>query len=91
MTLESPDRGLMFLRIRDEVRMTMAAYETLCERGIAYGSKNAVLFKNEEEGTQEQVCTAYCRIFCDLRIWKLEINLVWSLNLRGLSDFRYTT
>ncbi|XP_055351140.1 axonemal dynein light intermediate polypeptide 1-like [Paramacrobiotus metropolitanus] len=55
ITLESPERGLMFLRIRDEIRMTMAAYETLFERGVAYGVRNALMFEEGKGDTEEQV------------------------------------
>ena len=29
VTIESPERGLLLCRVRDEVRMTIAAYQTL--------------------------------------------------------------
>ena len=45
----------MFLRIRDEIRMTMAAYETLFERGVAYGTRNALTFEQVKEGSAEKV------------------------------------
>lgn len=55
ITLDSGDRGLMFLRVRDEIRMTMAAYETLFERGVAYGVRNALLFEEGKGDNEEQV------------------------------------
>ena len=32
VTIECPERGLLLLRVRDEIRMTIAAYQTLYER-----------------------------------------------------------
>ncbi len=32
VTLNCPERGLLLLRVRDEARMTIAAYQTLYER-----------------------------------------------------------
>ncbi len=29
VTIESPERGLLLLRVRDEIRMTLDAYKTL--------------------------------------------------------------
>ena len=30
MTINCAERGLLLLRVRDEIRMTIAAYQTLC-------------------------------------------------------------
>lgn len=32
VTIECPERGLLLLRVRDELRMTIASYQTLYER-----------------------------------------------------------
>lgn len=32
VTIECPERGLLLLRVRDEIRMTIASYQTLYER-----------------------------------------------------------
>lgn len=70
ITLDSPDRGLMFLRIRDEIRMTMAAYETLFERGVAYGTRNALTFEQQKEGTSEKVLwRTSARFFALLKVY----------------------
>ena len=36
VTINCAERGLLLLRVRDEIRMTMAAYETLYESAIAF-------------------------------------------------------
>merc|ERR1712100_208932 len=37
VTLNCPERGLLLLRVRDEVRMTIDAYKTLYESGVTFG------------------------------------------------------
>lgn len=32
VTLSEPERGLLLLRVRDEIKMTIAAYQTLYQR-----------------------------------------------------------
>ncbi|XP_055336324.1 33 kDa inner dynein arm light chain, axonemal-like [Paramacrobiotus metropolitanus] len=52
-TLECAERGLMLLRVRDEIRMSIAAYQTLFESSMAYGMRKVLL---SEQGKNE--CTA---------------------------------
>ncbi|OQV25124.1 33 kDa inner dynein arm light chain, axonemal [Hypsibius exemplaris] len=49
-TLECAERGLMLLRVRDEIRMTVATYETLFESSMAYGMRKVLL---SEQGKNE--------------------------------------
>ncbi|RQM21780.1 hypothetical protein B5M09_009920 [Aphanomyces astaci] len=37
VTINSPERGLLLLRIRDEIRMTTDAYKTLYDSSITFG------------------------------------------------------
>lgn len=50
VTLESPERGLLLLRVRDEVRMTIAAYQTLYQSSITFGMRKTL---QAEQGNQE--------------------------------------
>mmetsp|Transcript_35623 Transcript_35623/g.33780 ORF Transcript_35623/g.33780 Transcript_35623/m.33780 type:complete len:236 (+) Transcript_35623:189-896(+) len=43
ITINCAERGLLLLRVRDEARMTIAAYETLYESSIAYGIRKALM------------------------------------------------
>lgn len=43
ITLTSPERGLLLLRIRDEARMTLVAFQGLFESSIAYGTRKSIL------------------------------------------------
>lgn len=42
-TLNCVERGLLFVRVRDELRMTLAAYETLYESGVAFGIRKSLM------------------------------------------------
>lgn len=48
MTINCAERGLLLLRIRDELKMTLAAYQTLYQSSIAFGMRKAL-----------QVCTVF--------------------------------
>jgi len=54
VTIESPERGMLLLRVRDEARMTVAAYQTLYESSIAFGTrKTAQIEKGNAEYEQK--------------------------------------
>ena len=50
-TINCVERGLLLLRVRDELRMTLHAYQTLYESSIAFGIRKAL--------QAEQVCTYF--------------------------------
>lgn len=42
VTINCAEQGLLLLRVRDEIRMTMAAYQTLYQSSIAFGMRKAL-------------------------------------------------
>merc|ERR1719364_466704 len=42
VTISCAERGLLLLRVRDEIRMSIAAYQTLYESSIAFGMRKAL-------------------------------------------------
>merc|ERR1711967_49175 len=42
VTINCAERGLLLLRVRDEIRLTIAAYQTLYESSVAYGMRKAL-------------------------------------------------
>lgn len=42
VTVNCSERGLLLLRVRDEIRMTMTAYRTLYESSVAFGMRKAL-------------------------------------------------
>merc|ERR1711993_47288 len=50
VTINCAERGLLLLRVRDEIRMTIAAYQTLYESSVAFGMRKAL---QAEQGKSE--------------------------------------
>ncbi len=50
VTINCAERGVLLLRIRDELRMTSQAYQTLYESAIAYGMRKSL---QAEQGRRE--------------------------------------
>ncbi|KAE9553465.1 hypothetical protein FO519_003337 [Halicephalobus sp. NKZ332] len=48
VTINCAERGLLLLRIRDEIRMTFLAYQNVLESSIAYGIRKAVSTDNQQ-------------------------------------------
>jgi len=61
-TIICAERGLLLLRVRDEIRMTICAYQTLYESSIAFGMRKA-LMAEQRRNTQNKrfkALTAAC-------------------------------
>lgn len=52
VTIECAERGLLLLRVRDEINMTLAAYQTLYESSVAFGMRKAL---QAEHGKHEML------------------------------------
>jgi dynein light intermediate chain, axonemal len=52
VTINCAERGLLLLRMRDEMRMTISAYQTLYESAVAFGMRKAL---QAEQGRAEMV------------------------------------
>uniref|UniRef100_A0A8B9IFJ5 Axonemal dynein light intermediate polypeptide 1 n=1 Tax=Anser cygnoides TaxID=8845 RepID=A0A8B9IFJ5_ANSCY len=50
ITINCAERGLLLLRVRDEIQMTIAAYQTLYESSTAFGMRKAL---QAEQGKQD--------------------------------------
>lgn len=48
ITINCAERGLLLLRVRDEAKMTVSAYETLYESSIAYGVRKALVAEQKK-------------------------------------------
>ena len=55
VTIECAERGLLFLRIRDEARMRIAAYQTLYESSLAFAVRKAVQGEEEKAVVENKV------------------------------------
>merc|ERR1712224_886529 len=50
ITINSPERGLLLLRVTDEIRVTIAAYQTLYASSVTFGTRKQL---QAEQGKPE--------------------------------------
>lgn len=55
VTINCAERGLMLLRVRDEIRMTIAAYQTLYESSIAFGMRKALMAEQRKAEMESRI------------------------------------
>lgn len=55
ITINCAERGLLLLRVRDEARMTIAAYETLYESSIAFGIRKALMAEHKRSALESTI------------------------------------
>ena len=56
ITISCAERGLLLLRVRDEIRMTIAAYQTLYESSVAFGMRKALMAEQGKADMEKKVC-----------------------------------
>ncbi|PSN37487.1 33 kDa inner dynein arm light chain [Blattella germanica] len=57
VTINCAERGLLLLRIRDEIRMTISAYQILYESSVAFGIRKALMAEQGKAHLEERVET----------------------------------
>lgn len=55
VTINCAERGLLLLRVRDEIRMTIAAYQTLYESSVAFGMRKALQAEQGKSDMERKV------------------------------------
>jgi len=55
VALESPERGLLLLRVRDEARMSIAAYEALYQAAMSFGTRKTLQAEHGQQDAQAQI------------------------------------
>ncbi|KAG9334225.1 hypothetical protein AGOR_G00120070 [Albula goreensis] len=55
VTINCSERGLLLLRVRDEIRMTIAAYQTLYESSVAFGMRKALQAEQGKNEMQKKI------------------------------------
>merc|ERR1712066_1058189 len=50
VTINCPERGLLLLRVRDEIKMTLGAYQTLYASSVVFGTRKQL---QSEQGRSE--------------------------------------
>eukprot|EP01064_Diplonema_japonicum_P028116 TRINITY_DN4248_c0_g1_i4.p2 TRINITY_DN4248_c0_g1~~TRINITY_DN4248_c0_g1_i4.p2 ORF type:complete len:237 (+),score=61.50 TRINITY_DN4248_c0_g1_i4:76-786(+) len=62
ITVDSPERGVLMLRVRDDLRQTINAYRTMFESSIAFGTRKAVESEQGKEDLDERLKQAEARV-----------------------------
>ena len=57
VTINCAERGLLLLRVRDEIRMTIAAYQTLYESSVAFGMRKALQAEQGKSDMESKIKT----------------------------------
>ncbi|CAG6014694.1 axonemal dynein light intermediate polypeptide 1 isoform 1-T2 [Menidia menidia] len=55
VTINCAERGLLLLRVRDEIQMTIAAYQTLYESSIAFGMRKALQAEQGKADMEQKI------------------------------------
>ena len=63
ITIQCAERGFLLVRVRDEIKMTIQAYQTLYESSIAYGMRKALMAEQKKNEMQTNI--QQLRTMCD--------------------------
>merc|ERR1711998_573366 len=55
VTINCAERGLLLLRVRDEIRMATSAYQSLYESSIAFGMRKALMAEYKRAEMENKV------------------------------------
>ena len=57
VTIDCPERGLLLMRVRDELKMTIAAYQTLYKSAVAFGMRKQIQAEKGKKDFEEKIAT----------------------------------
>lgn len=63
MTINCAERGLLLLRVRDEIHMTIAAYQTMYESSIAFGMRKALIAEQRKAEMEAKVSQTLYQVY----------------------------
>merc|ERR1711959_839679 len=55
VTINCPERGLLLLRVRDEIRMSIAAYQTLYQSSVTFGTRKQLQSEQGKAETEQLI------------------------------------
>lgn len=55
VVISAAERGVLLLRVRDEIRMVLAAYQTLYESSVAFGMRSALMAEQRRSELQAKI------------------------------------
>ena len=74
VTIDNPDRGLLLLKVRDEIKMSIASYQILYESAILYGIRKQLQAEDAREQLKKELEeNAWVHLSCAL--WLPEISI----------------
>eukprot|EP00397_Hematodinium_sp_SG-2012_P057828 GEMP01072659.1.p1 GENE.GEMP01072659.1~~GEMP01072659.1.p1 ORF type:complete len:230 (+),score=53.25 GEMP01072659.1:70-759(+) len=79
VTIICAERGLLLLRVRDEIRMTICAYQSLYESSIAFGMRKALQAeqrRNDQNTTIKNLMVANRELQTEVEQWTQKIQTV---------------
>lgn len=86
VTINCAERGLLLLRVRDEIRMTIAAYQTLYESSVAFGMRKALQAEQGKADMEKKVRKRESSCESKKEIWFLvPLNkfYIWYISVSG--------
>ena len=57
ITINCAERGFLLVRVRDEIKQTIVAYQTLYESAIAFGMRKALMAEQKKADMQAHIQT----------------------------------
>jgi dynein light intermediate chain, axonemal len=57
VTLNLPERGLLLLRVRDEIKMTIAAYQTLYQSSVTFAMRKQLQAEHGKADLEQKIAT----------------------------------
>ena len=55
VTIDCPERGLLLMRVRDEMKMTISAYQTLYKSAVAFGMRKQIEAQKGKKELREKL------------------------------------
>ncbi|EGR28757.1 hypothetical protein IMG5_169540 [Ichthyophthirius multifiliis] len=55
VTIDCPERGILLLRVRDELKMTIAAYQTLYQSSVTFGMRKQLQSEQGKADTEQKI------------------------------------
>lgn len=57
VTIDCPERGLLLMKVRDELKMTIAAYQTLYNSAVAFGMRKQIQAEKGKSSLEDSIKT----------------------------------
>jgi len=61
VTLREPERGILLLRVRDEIKMTIAAYQTLYQSSVTFAMRKQLQAEHGKADLEKRIADLEAR------------------------------